>query len=143
MAPHQCQRESGVHHFIVNHAKESGIYLAQKINTPYLLGADAMDDIHFYNRFYSKFPKIMKKSKISYPKTRHLEISDESVQSSNLTPTQLTSYEQKKKTREKKKRTKSRSEKQSLAIPEASPSTTAEERALEAERRDARRNRPV
>jgi len=90
--------------------------------------------------FYSKFPKITKKSKISYPKTRHLEISDESVQSSNLTPTQLASYEQKKKTRERKKEP---SEKQSLAIPEASPSTTAEERALEAERRDARRNRPV
>ena len=54
--------------------------------------------------FYSKFPKITKKSKISYPKTRHLEISDESVQSSNLTPTQLTSYEQKKKTREREKK---------------------------------------
>jgi len=93
--------------------------------------------------FYSKFPKIMKKSKISYPKTRHLEISDESEQSSNQTPTQLTSYEQKKNDEREKKRTKGRSEKQSLAIPEASPSTTAEERALEAERRDARRNRPV
>jgi len=61
--------------------------------------------------FYSKFPKITKKSKISYPKTRHLEISDESVQSSNLTPTQLASYEQKKKTRKKKKkRTKRKTE---------------------------------
>jgi len=71
--------------------------------------------------FYSKFPKITKKSKISYPKTRHLEISDESVQSSNLTPTQLTSYEQKKKTRERKKKNQGQKRKTELGDPGGKP----------------------